>query len=152
MLAAVIRATGSASALGATFATLIPGVTHGLLGHAVVLDPAGASEIERLAEAVGAGFVAGDDWLDGIGAARGEWLMLLDAGDLPGINWPAAVERHLQVAPTRASLLPREGWAASLAERFGRGLRPGLVLPRDMARAGRVAGRVRRLQAIRERV
>lgn len=152
MLAAVIRATGPVSALGATFAALIPGVTHGLLGHAVVLDPAGEGEIERLAEATGAGYVADDDWLGGVKAARGEWLMLLDAGDLPGINWPAAVERHLQVAGTQASLLPREGWAASLAERFGRGLRPGLLLPRDMALAGRVAGRVRRLQAFRERV
>lgn len=151
MLAAVIRATGSVSALGATFAALIPGVTHGLLGHAVVLDPARESETERLAEATGAGYVAGDDWRDGIRAARGEWLLLLDAGDLPAINWPAVVERHLQVAATQAALLPREGWSASLAERFGGGLRPGLVLPRDVALAGRIGG-LRRLQASRERV
>lgn len=152
MLAAVISATGPVSALGATFAALIPGVTHGLLGHAVVLDPATDSEIERISEATGAGYIAGNDWLDGINAARGEWLLLLEAGDLPAIHWPAVVDRHLQVAAAQAALLPRAGWFASLAERSGRALRPGLVLPRSMALTGRSSGTIRRLQASRERV
>ena len=65
---------------------------------------------------------------------------------------PAVVDRHLQVAAAQAALLPRAGWLASLAERSGRALRPGLVLPRSMALTGRSSGAIRRLQAFRERV
>lgn len=159
MLTAVIRAPGSVQALAATFAVLIPAVAEGFLGHAVVVDTAGANDIERIADATGASYLrAGnaEGWHLGAKEARGDWLLLLDAGDVPQLNWAQAVERHLLVAPDAPALLPLRGFAASLRERAaisfgGRRLRAGLAAPKGTVLAGRLGHTPRRLSVGRER-
>lgn len=159
MLTAVIRADGSASALAATFSVLIPAVADGFLGHAVVVDSTGNSDIERLADATGASYLkggAGEGWHLGAAVARGDWLVLLDAGDAPQAHWTQAVDRHLLLAPEAAALIPLRGVAGSLRERaaisFGaRRLRAGLVLPKGAVLAGRLGAAPRRLGVRRER-
>jgi hypothetical protein len=159
MLTAVIRASGSAQALAATFAVLIPAVADGFLGHAVVVDMAGAGELERIADRTGASYLhAGEAeaWQRGAGQARGDRLLLLDAGDLPQLHWVEAIERHLLAAPETPALLPLCGFAASLRERvavsFGaRQLRAGLIAPRSAVLAGRLNAAPRRLAVARER-
>lgn len=160
MLTAVIRVDLSVEALAATFSVLIPAVAEGSLGHAVVLDSTGRSEIERLADATGATYLRadGDDggWQRGAAEARGDWLLLLAAGDIPQAHWPQAVERHLLLSPDAPALLPLRGLAGSLRERAGlafgpRTLRPGLVLPKRQVVAGRLDKAPRRLAVCRER-
>ncbi len=159
MLTAVIRAPGSAQALAATFAVLIPAVAEGFLGHAVVVDTAGEGDLERIADATGASYLrAGnaEGWHLGAKEARGEWLLLLDAGDVPQAHWVQAVERHLLIAPNRAALMPLRGLAASLRERAaisfgGRRLRAGLVAPKSAVLSGRLGNAPQRLPVIRER-
>ncbi|WP_353181108.1 glycosyltransferase family A protein [Bosea sp. (in: a-proteobacteria)] len=159
MLTAVIRAPGHAPALAATFAVLIPAVAEGVLGHAVVVDTVGTDDLRRIAEATGACYLrAGpaEAWRRGAERARGDRLLLLDAGDVPQPDWLPAVERHLLLAPGRPALLPLGGLAASLRERVAiarapRQLRAGLILPRSAVLAGRLEAAARRLSAERER-
>jgi hypothetical protein len=159
MLTAVIWADGSANALAATFSVLIPAVADGFLGHAVVVDAAGASEVERLADATGASYLRAGGaagWHLGAGQARGDWLILLNAGDVPQAHWAQIVDRHLMLSPETPGLIPLRGVAGSLRERaavsFGpHRLRAGLVLPKSAVLAGRLGGAPRRLSVRRER-
>jgi hypothetical protein len=159
MLTAVIRADGSASALAATFSVLIPAVADGFLGHAVVVDTSGSAETERLADVTGASYLrasGAECWGPAAAIARGDWLVLLNAGDVPLPNWTQTVDRHLMTAPDSAALMPLRGMAGSLRERaaisFGpRRLRAGLVLPKGAVLAGRLAAAPRRLGIRRER-
>lgn len=159
MLTAVIRAGGSASALAATFSVLIPAVADGFLGHAVVIDAVGDGEIERLADSTGASYLRSsgtEGWHLGAAEARGDWLVLLDAGDVPQAHWAQAVDRHLLLHPELPALIPSRGVAGSLRERaaisFGpRRLRAGLVVAKGLVLAGRLGGAPRRLAVRRER-
>lgn len=159
MLTAVIRADSSASALAATFSVLIPAVADGFLGHAVVVAATADREIERLADATGAVFlVAGGAaaWRLGAEQARGDWLVLLDAGDVPQTHWVQAVDRHLMLSPDQPALIGRRDLSGALRERAGlilrsRPLRAGLVLPRRQACAGQLDQSPRRLDCRRER-
>ena len=164
MLTAVIRidgsrAEGSTEALAATFSVLIPAVAEGFLGHAVVIDALGHADIERLADATGASYLragGAEGWHLGAAQARGDWLILLEAGDVPQPHWPQTVERHLIVAPDKPALIPLRGMAGSLRERasisFGpRRLRPGLIVPKGHVLAGRLGAAPRRLSVRRER-
>lgn len=158
MLTAVIRADGRPGALAATFSVLIPAVAEGVLGHAVVVDPALSSEIARIADETGAAYVAsaaGTGWAAGAGQARGDWLVLLDAGDLPEPHWTQGIERHLLLAASRPALMPLRG-AGALAERGSlllgqRGLRAGLIAPKQQILSGRLVARPLRLTVHRER-
>lgn len=159
MLTAVIRASASVQGLAATFAVLIPAVAEGFLGHAVVVDTAGEADIERIADATGASYLrAGnaEGWHLGAKVARGDWLLLLDAGDVPQAHWVQAVERHLILAPQVPALMPLRGLAASLRERAsisfgGRRLRAGLVAQKGAVLAGRLGHAPQRLPVLRER-
>lgn len=158
MLTAVIRADGRPGALAATFSVLIPAVAEGVLGHAVVIDPTSSPEIARIADETGAAYVtitAGAGWQTGAVQARGEWLVLLDAGDLPEPHWTQGVERHLLLAASRPALMPLSG-AWTLTELGSvllgpRRLRPGLIAPKSQIESGRLRGRPRRLAVRRER-
>lgn len=159
MLTAVIRADDSPRALAATLSVLIPAVAEGFLGHAVIVDAALVSDIERIADTTGASYLhasPAEAWRQGAGAARGDWLLLLDAGDVPQAHWTQAVQRHLLIAPERPALIPLSGAAGALRERaaisFGaRRLRAGLIVPKSAALAGRLGRPPQRLPARRER-
>lgn len=159
MLTAVIRSDGSQEALAATLAVLIPAVAEGFLGHAVLVDTAGSPDTERAADATGARYLRannGEAWQQGAGVARGERIVLFEAGDVPQAHWVQAVERHLLVAATRPALIPASGIAASMRERLmfsvgTRGLGPGLVMLRAAAQAGKIDRAPVRLPVLRER-
>jgi hypothetical protein len=159
MLTAVIRSDGSQQALAATLAVLIPAVAEGFLGHAVLVDTVGSPETERAADATGARYLRASHaqaWQDAAGQARGDRLVLFDAGDVPQAHWVQAVERHLLMAAGKPALIPSRGMAASLHERMlfavgGRGLGAGLVMPKAMALTGRLDRAPVRLPVLRER-
>ncbi|WP_306227232.1 hypothetical protein [Bosea beijingensis] len=159
MLTAVIRSDGSQQALAATLAVLIPAVAEGFLGHAVLADTVGSPETERAADATGARYLRTNHeqaWRDAAAHARGDRLVLFEAGDVPQAHWVQAVERHLLVAAGRPALIPSRGVAAALRERIafsigGRGLAAGLVMPKAMALAGRIERAPVRLPVLRER-
>jgi hypothetical protein len=144
MITALILADGRVEALATTLSALIPAVADGLVADAVVLAPGENSQTARVAEAVGAAFLvvpAGEaPWAAGSAAARRDWVLCLDAGDLPSEGWMRAVDRFVALAPAdrrfgrlprrHASLFRRLLGAASLARSDT--VRPGDVIHRTV--------------------
>lgn len=160
MLTAIIRSNGRYEPLAATLAALIAAVSEGIVGHAVVVAPADDADKAKLAEETGADFVVAspsDCWSAGAVAARGQWLLLLDAGDIPDEDWARRAERHLLLASRRPALLPLAGLATGLRERLAglvapRAVGAGLITRRDAVIAGRLPASARRLRTRRRRV
>ncbi|WP_129158647.1 hypothetical protein [Bosea sp. Tri-44] len=159
MITAVIRSNRDAEALAATLSVLIPAVAQGVIGHAVVIDEADDAAIERLADETGASYVRaknGEAWSSGVAQARGDWVILLEAGDLPEPQWTPSIERHLLTMAMRPALMPLRGMAAALRE-WGavslrsRHVRAGLLAPKTQILSGRLARAPRRLTVRRER-
>lgn len=102
MITAIVRAGDDIEALGATLAALVPGVAQGVLRDPVIVDLSGGSEVRTIADATGTAYVrpaSGDDpWRAGAQAGRGAWLLLLEAGDVPGVTWIAEIGRFLIMA------------------------------------------------------
>lgn len=158
MITAVIRANRDAEALAATLSVLIPAVAEGVIGHAVVIDEKGDATIARLADETGASYVAasnGEAWSRGVAEARGDWVILLEAGDLPEPQWAPSIERHLLTAATRPALMPLRGVAAlrewGAVSLRSRGVRAGLLAPKKQILSGRLARAPRRLAVRRQR-
>lgn len=158
MISAVVLAHDDIAALGATLAALVPAVAEGVVRDAVVVDASRSQEVRRevrqIAEATGAAHVAAaagaDPWRLGAEAARGPWLLLLEAGDVPDPTWRADAERFLLTAgpsaarANRAAVFARAGgggWLARLRSWLPQGgfaPRAGMVCPKAALRG--VAG------------
>ncbi|SFB95738.1 hypothetical protein SAMN05428997_103124 [Bosea sp. CRIB-10] len=158
MITAVIRANRDAEALAATLSVLIPAVAKGVIGHAVVIDDGDDAAIARLADETGASYVRaknGEAWSRGVAEARGDWVILLEAGDLPEPAWTPSIERHLLTAATRPALMPLRGVAAlrewGAVSLRSRGVRAGLLAPKKQILSGKLARAPRRLTVRRER-
>lgn len=123
--------------LADTLAALVAGVAAGLVGDAVIIVPARNPAIETVAEATGATLVVRrpglGPWLAGAEAARRDWVLCLEAGDVPAEGWIRTLDRFIGTARPEISL--------------GRLRRPHAALPtRIAARGERVVG-VRRPRA-----
>lgn len=156
MFAALVRSRGDVTALAATLGSLVEGAAAGLVGHAVVIvsgspgQPELAEELAALADAMGAELVmaSGDDqadWQKAAQAARGDWVMTINAGEVFAQGWIAAIERFAMTSGGgRIGIVPRTGWHGlcdRLAGKFlsGRFL-PGRFLPRRI-RGGHIMPR-----------
>ena len=131
---------------------LVPAVAEGLISHAVVMLPGSGADSERIADAMGATImkstgVAERDWQDAARIARGDWVLLLDAGEVPGQGWIGCIERHLMLqtsASNRSAILP-------LARMDGFIERIGLMFARRKASSGMVAPRSQIMAGVRVR-
>jgi hypothetical protein len=157
MLTAVVQMRGEPTGLALTLSALVPAVAEGLMSHAVVVFERPDSSAERIADAMGATLLTRTRsvWADGAAAARGDWVLLLQAGEEPMQGWISALERHLMVqssARMTPALLPAVGALPGLRERLsllasrGRAY-PGLVASRRAVAAGETLARPVRLAA-----
>jgi hypothetical protein len=153
MFCVVIIADGQTEALAATASACVSAVADGLVGHGVVVAAADDAGAARVADAMGADLAP--TLAVAARAARGEWALILAAGDLPGEGWMGEVER-LALAGGRAGYLPRPGldgaWRRFMSL-IGQGGRPGpgWVLPLTALTAG-AGGAPVVLAALRRRV
>lgn len=137
MITVLVLASRGPQALAVTLSALVPGVVDGLIGDAVVVSSQADRDLAIVAEATGAALVAvapGDDpWRAGVAAARREWLLCLEDGDVPTEDWVRALDRF--VAP--AGRDPRYGRLtrrpATLGERLSDLLDAGLGVRRVRA-------------------
>lgn len=142
--------------LADTLGALVAGVAGGLVGDAVIVT-AGAADagLATVAEATGATLVvsgADDPWAAAARAARRDWVLCLEAGDVPAEGWIRTLDRFVGTARSDAVLgrlrRPHASWAVRLArpvERLvgARTVRAGDVLRRDrLARGARLAPRL----------
>jgi hypothetical protein len=126
MFAVIILTTGSNRHFAATATTCIAAVAQGLIGHAVVVADGNDSDAARIADSIGADVITrtNDHEKDIVAAARrarGEWLLILNAGDLPQDGWIGAIERHA-LATDRPAIIPVRGsggWAGRMRAMTG---------------------------------
>jgi len=102
MLTALIHARRRPEALAVTLSALVAGVAEGVIADAVVVAEEHDAELAYIAEATGAEFVvkqAGElPWISGARYARREWMLCLEAGDIPLEGWISAIDRFAFIA------------------------------------------------------
>ncbi|MDP4021465.1 hypothetical protein Q8W71_02425 [Methylobacterium sp. NEAU 140] len=134
--------------LADTLSALVAGVAAGLVGDAVIVAPPGDAELTAVAEATGATLAAyrgGNPFAAGAALARRDWVLCLEAGDVPADGWIRTLDRFVGTARPGTGLgrLRRPGAGLSaravarIEARFGaRTARAGDVVRRDNLRAG----------------
>lgn len=144
--------------LADTLSVLVSGVAGGLVGDAIIVVPREIASVAAVAEATGAVLVSlsnGNPFAAGAAVARREWILCLEAGDVPAEGWIRTLDRFVGMAkpeigigrlhrpaPLRTRLL------ASIEGAVGaRTVRAGDVVRRDdlVARSGMARLRVRTL-------
>jgi len=100
MITVLVRVTRGPEALAVTLSSLVPAVAAGLVGDAVILAPEPDEALARVADATGATLlVTGDrSWRPGAEAARRDWLLCLDDGDIPQEGWIRILERFVSLS------------------------------------------------------
>ncbi|MFC4175363.1 hypothetical protein ACFOYU_25390 [Microvirga sp. GCM10011540] len=162
MISVLIRVGHGPEALAATLSSLVPAVAAGLVGDAVILAREPDEAIAHVADAAGATLVTTKDgtWRRGAEAARREWLLCLDDGDIPQEGWIRVLDRFVSVSrPERgvARLRHRQSGPFSGIVDAVRGLaggstiRAGDLVHRRVLMEGAKAGRPVRLAAMIER-
>jgi hypothetical protein len=156
MITVLIRAEKSVEALAATFAALVPGVAEGLVADAVVISTRNSPELAAVADAVGAGhFLAQrgkDPWFGASATARRNWLLCLQAGDVPMEGWIGAIERFVDFeGEPRIGCLSGPTARAGAANFFERcvgatAARPGHLVHRALLGEAGLARRTRPLR------
>ncbi|HZH09411.1 MAG TPA: hypothetical protein VEZ24_03495 [Microvirga sp.] len=100
MITALVRVTHGPEALAATLSALVPAVAAGLVGDAVILARGQDEALAKVADAAGASLVVAQDmsWKAGARAARRDWLLCLDDGDIPQEGWIRVLDRFVSLA------------------------------------------------------
>ena len=95
-------ADAAIESLADTLSALVAGVAAGLVGDAVIVTDTASEALETIAEGSGASLVVRppgtDPWSAGAAAARRDWLLCLEAGDIPSEGWIRSLDRFVGTA------------------------------------------------------
>jgi hypothetical protein len=134
--------------LADTLSVLVSGVAGGLIGDAVIVAGADSEAVAAVAEATGATLVlhrGNHPFQAGAAAARRDWVLCLEAGDVPAEGWIRTLDRFVGTARPEVGLgrlhRPAAGWLARARGRIevlagARQARAGDVVRREALRAG----------------
>ena len=134
--------------LADTLGVLVSGVAGGLIGDAVIVTGRESDAVTAVAEATGATLVlhrGRNPYAAGAAAARRDWVLCLDAGDVLAEGWIRTLDRFVGTARPEIGLgrlqRPAAGWRGRLVGRFevlagARQARAGDVVRRKALRAG----------------
>ncbi|WP_336485615.1 hypothetical protein [Methylobacterium nigriterrae] len=135
--------------LADTLSALVTGVAAGLVGDAIIVVVGANEAVETVAEATGATLVlrprGGSPWVAGARAARRDWVLCLEAGDVPAEGWIRTLDRFVNTARPDVALArlrrPHAGLPHRIATRgesvIGvRAARAGDLVRRDRLVAG----------------
>jgi hypothetical protein len=143
MISVVVFAQGSVDALAATLGALVAGVADGLIGDAVIVVASPDPAIAQVADAVGARLLVAEDdpWRRAVPLARGDWILFLEAGDVPGEGWIRILERFVALSPPDQRFGRLGDRPRRLLDRFsrsmGRDIRAGDLVHRALLDGGR---------------
>ncbi|MEN3378905.1 MAG: hypothetical protein V7604_4260 [Hyphomicrobiales bacterium] len=92
MFSVIIPTADSERALVPTLAALVPGATAGIIREVIVTDAQSRDQTEEVADIAGCRFVSSAEPLGArlnatARTARGDWLMFLRPGSVPGPTW-----------------------------------------------------------------
>lgn len=136
--------------LADTLSVLVSGVAGGLIGDAVIVAGTESEAVAAVAEATGATLVlhrGGNPYAAGAAAARRDWILCLEAGDVPAEGWIRTLDRFVGTVRPETGLgrlhRPAAGWLGRLVGRIevlagARQARAGDVVRREALRAGAV--------------
>lgn len=115
MITVLVRVTHGPEALAATLSALVPAVAEGLVGDAVILTDRQDDTLMKVADAAGAILVVAErgSWMEGARAARRDWLLCLDDGDIPQEGWIRVLDRFVALSK------PEQGLARMRRRRAG---------------------------------
>lgn len=149
--------------LADTLGALVAGVAAGLIGDAVIVVPVANPAVETVAEATGAKVVlrsrGASPWSAGAKVARRDWILCLEAGDVPAEGWIRLLDRFIGTARPDVSLArlrrSHTGLPARLAARSETVIGVSAPRPGDLVRRDRLLSgpnfprrlKVRRLSA-----
>ena len=134
--------------LADTLSVLVSGVAGGLIGDAVIVAGAESEAVAAVAEATGATLVlhrGGAAFAAGARAARRDWVLCLEAGDVPAEGWIRTLDRFVGTARPDIGVgrlhRPAAGWLGLVRNRVEawvgtRRPRAGDVVRRDVLRSG----------------
>ncbi|WP_430910341.1 hypothetical protein [Methylobacterium sp. sgz302541] len=135
--------------LADTLSALVGGVAAGLVADAVIVTGAAHESVVTVAEGTGATLVVraggASPWSAGARAARRDWVLCLDAGDVPAEGWIRTLDRFVNTARPEVALArlrrPHAGLPARLAAHgegvIGvKGVRAGDLVRRERLVAG----------------
>lgn len=137
MFSIVIDTHDSERALVPTLAALVPGATAGIVREVIVADGGSHDKTEEVADIAGCRFLVSPDprgaRLKAAAAqARGDWLMFLNAGVVPGTTWIDEVIAFAEKtgADARAAVFATEAGFATMLRRslFLPSAQQGLIL------------------------
>jgi len=136
--------------LADTLSVLVSGVAGGLVGDAVIVTDEESEAASAIADATGATLVlhrSGSPYAAGAAEARRDWVLCLEAGDVPAEGWIRTLDRFVNTARPETGLgrlhRPAMGWRGRLVGRVesvtgARRARAGDVVRREALRAGAV--------------
>jgi hypothetical protein len=88
--------------LADTLSALVAGVAAGLVGDAVIVAATAHAGVATVAEATGATLVVlparDNPWTAGARVARRDWVLCLEAGDVPAEGWIRTLDRFIGTA------------------------------------------------------
>ena len=92
MFSVIIPTADSERALVPTLAALVPGATAGIIREVIVTDAQSRDQTEEVADIAGCRFVSSAKALgvrlnETARTARGDWLMFVRPGSIPGPGW-----------------------------------------------------------------
>lgn len=93
--------------LADTLSVLVSGVAGGLVGDAVIVAGRESEAVAAVAEATGATLVlhrGGNPYAAGAVAARRDWILCLEAGDVPAEGWIRTLDRFVGTARPETAL------------------------------------------------
>ena len=126
MITALIRVKHGPEALAVTLSALVPAVAAGLVGDAVILADREDETLARVTDAAGATLIVTQDvsWDAGAQAARRDWLLCLEDGDIPQEGWIRVLDRFVSLSHPERGLArlrrQRRGLLEALAHFWGR--------------------------------
>ena len=136
MFSIVVATHDSERALVPTLAALVPGATAGIVREVIVADAGSQDKTEDVADIAGCRFVVSSEprgarLKTAAAQARGDWLLFLNAGAVPGATWIDEVIAFTDKAGAdqRAAVFATEaGFAAALRRAFLPSAQQGLIL------------------------
>jgi len=143
MFSVIIATHDSERALVVTLAALVPGATMGIVREVIVADAGSRDETEQVADLAGCRFLSSPEPLGprlkaAAATARGEWLMFLRPGVVPGLGWIDETIAFVQPATDRprAAIFATEingvmAWLSRAFSSFPRS-EQGLILRRSL--------------------
>jgi hypothetical protein len=87
--------------LADTLSVLVSGVAGGVVSDAVIVAPGEIASVAAVADATGAELVphaGGNPFVAGAAVARRDWILCLEAGDIPAEGWIRTLDRFVGTA------------------------------------------------------